>query len=263
MIDFLDPDLLEKIFDYCIQSNFTYCQSNDNKLQYSNLRLICKEWSDVAIRDLLWKPRALTLHFACQGNYFNALKHYGKKLYESKLEIVDEKWHTNYKLQVEIVNCNTGELLYYAFGSIVLEFLSEKDTRLGIKNNCVLGNSTTIKTNNLQNVLKNIRVRLIVHKNHKFAVLYDTITSISISPRQVGGYFKLPNNTFFASTKKIQYIKNEYKAYVCFDLIKKDDCFEFHKSIEKQDKYYSSLAYLIDCSVENFGIFLKNLNWKM
>jgi len=257
------PELLEKIFLYLLESNPQYCQSNQNKRLYSNLRLVCKDWCNVASTDILWKPRIITLHFACQKNYFNALKKYGKALYESKLEILEEKWYTNYKLQVEIVNCTTGELLYYALGCIEVEVLTEKETRLGIKNDSGLVNSTTIKTNNLQDYLKNIRIRIIVHFNDKFAVLYDATRRILISARQAGGYFKLPNNTFFCSTKKMQYIKNEYKAYVCFDLIKKENSVEFHKSTEKQDKYSSSLAYLINCSVEDLGIFFKNLSWKM
>lgn len=253
-----------KNFLYLLESNSQYCQSNQNKRLYSNLRLVCKDWCNVASTDILWKPRIITLHFACQGNYFKALKHFGKALYESKLEILQEKWHTNYKLQVEIINCNTGELLYYAFGCIEVEVLNEKETRLGIKNDSsVLVNSKTIKTNSLKDYLKNIRVRIISHYNRKFAVLYDANTPILISTRQIGGYFKLPNNTFFASTKKIQYVKNEFKAYVCFDLIKQGDCFDFHKSTEKLDKYSSSLAYLINCSVEDLGIFFKNLIWKM
>jgi hypothetical protein len=257
------PELMEKIFLYLLESNPHYCQSNQNKRLYSNFRLVCKDWCNVACADILWKPRILALHFACQGNYLNALKKYGKALYESKLDILEEKWYANYKLQVEIVNCTTGELLYYTFGYIEVEVLNEKETRLGIKNDSVFVNSPSMKTNNLQDYLKEIRVRIIAHNNDKFAVLYDVTGPILVSARQIGGYFKLPNNTFFCSTKKIQYIMNEYKAYVCFDLIKNENCVEFHRSTQILDKYSSSLAYLINCSVEDLGIFFKNLNWKM
>lgn len=257
------PELLEKIFLYLIESNPQFSQSNENKKLYSDLRLVCKDWCNVASTDIVWRPRVLALHFACLGNYFNGLKLYGKALHESKLELLDERWQEYYKLQIEIVNCTTGELLYYAFGSIEVEVLIERQTRLGIINDSAFIQCKTIQTKNLPSYLKNIKVRIIAHQHNKFAVLFDSTVPILISPRQPGGYFKLPNNTFFCSTKKIQYMKNEFKAYVCFDLIKKENTVEFHKATEDMDKYSSSMAYLINCSVEDLGIFFRNLNWKM
>jgi len=254
----LCQELLEKVFLYLIESDSEYSQSSQNKYMYSDLRLVCKDWSKIVCADILWKPR---IHFACQNNYFDAIKLYGKKLYESKLDIVDQNWYTKYKLQVEIINCNTGQYLYNVIGNIIAEDLNDTDTRFGIKNECNVINSTIIKTDKLKNSLKNIRIRLILYFSNKFAVLFDRTDSIGISYRQSGGYFKLPINTFFCSTKKIQYVKNNYKAYVCFDLIKNENSYEFHKSTSMIDKYLSSLAFILECNNLNAQNFFQNLNW--
>jgi len=248
-------NLLENVFTYILHSNSIYAHCKDNKQQYSTLRLTCKDWCYCVTQDIFWKVRAAILP-QCKENYFNYIKNYVKALSESKLEYVEE--NPNYKFQFEIIN-SLGQLIYYTFGPIVYESLNEEQTRIGIKkDSSVVTNSIPIEIENL----KNVRIKIIVHYDNKFALLFDSTSDINISSRAPGGYFNLPVNTLFASSKKITYLESLIKAYVCFDLIKYYDLYRFHSSTNKTDKYNSSLAFLLCCKIENANVFFQNLNWK-
>jgi len=251
----LPLNLLENVFSFLLHSNSMYAQSKENKQQYSILRLVCKEWSDCVSQDLFWKVRASILP-QCKENYFNYIIRYAKALFDSKLEYVEE--NPSYKFQFEIIN-SLGQLIYYTFGPIVYESISNEQTRIGIKkDSSVVTNSIPIEIENL----KNVRIKIIIHYCNKFALLFDSTSDIVLSLREPGGYFNLPVNTKFASSKKITYLESLIKAYVCFDLIKYYDLYQFHSSTNKTDKYNSSLAFLLGCKIEDTNIFFRNLNWK-
>jgi hypothetical protein len=262
----LNKDIFHNIFSYLIESDSNKALSSNNKSQYSTLLSVSSKWNHMMKDNIVWQP-IITALFGKDYNsstFYPVIRDFGKTIYIGKNKFIQSDKINTCKLRIEIIDRITGLPLYYCCGDIDMVSHNDNETRIGVLNKpSTQINVNPIITDNIINYFSEenrIELRIIALLNNKSALLYNTIGNIKLSPRAVGGYFNLPENTSFASGNSI-YI-NKIRSYFVFDIIKKDDKYFIHTKLSDNDKYISSVAYLIYEKKDTIKSYLiDNLTW--